>query len=354
MKKHLLFALGVLLAGTQLQAQTSVQKVLLEEHTGSWCGYCPDGHIIMDDVLNTYPNAIGVMVHNSDGMDISTGNTLSAFYVSGFPQATLNRQGDAVSRSIWMTSTSSMLSAGTTTVDVSFDSVLFNPTTRKLNVFVRASFTGNESGDIRFNGILVEDDITGSGSDYNQTNYYNSTSGHPMYGLGNPIVGYVHDKVARYYFGGAYGTAASLPTSIASGESFQKRYTYTVPASFDETKLSVIGMVSRYNGGSTADRPIINANSTSTITIVNYNVGIEEETYAFNAVYPNPTTGIVNIAPALEGLQLLTVTNMLGEIVLSKEVNMVAGSPFSIDLSDQPAGIYMLRVGSSTERIIKQ
>ncbi len=354
MKIKIFTLIIVSVLATQLHAQSSTQKVLIEEHTGSWCGYCPDGHIKMDEVLAAYPNTtIGVMVHNSDGMDFSAGNTLSAFYVGGFPQATLNRQGDAISRSLWMSTTSSLLGAGPASVAVSFDSVLYNPTTRKLNVFLRASFTGNESGDLRFNGILVEDGVTGSGSNYDQTNYYNATAGHPMYGLGNPIIGYVHDKVARAYFGGAYGTSGSLPTTITSGEEFTKQYTYTLPASVDDSQISVIGMVSRYAGNTTADREIINAESTSTITIVNYNVGIDEETQAFNAVYPNPTSGIVNINPAVDGLRLVTVTNTLGEIVFSQEFNMVAGSPVMIDISNQAAGLYVIKLGNSSQRIIK-
>ncbi len=354
MKRQLPIILGSLLLGSYLQAQTSVQKVLLEEHTGAWCGYCPDGHLILENVLSTYQNAIGVCVHNGDGMDFSAGNTLSSFYVGGFPQGTINRQGDAISRSSWMSATSSALSAGPTSLDVTFDSVLYNPTTRKLSVYIRATFTGNESGNLRFNGILVENGVTGSGSDYNQVNYYNGTSGHPLYGLGNPIVGYTHDYVARYYFGGAYGTNLSLPTSITAGETFTKLYNYTLPANIDANEIFVVGMVSRYDGSTTADREIVNANSTSNITIINYNVGVDEEASIINAVYPNPTDGIVNIAANSDGLEQLTVTNMLGEIIMNKEVNLVSGAPFSIDLTDQPAGIYLLRLGNSSQRIIKQ
>jgi hypothetical protein len=354
MKKPLLifFALGSI--GLNLSAQTSVQKVLIEEHTGAWCGYCPDGHVVMDQVLAAYPNAIGAMVHNNDGMDMGAGNTLSSFYVSGFPQATINRQGDAISRSAWNTATSNALNGGLTSVTVSFDSVLYNPVTRKLNVFIKAEFTGNESGDIRFNGILLEDDVTGTGTGFDQTNYYNGTSGHPMYGLGNPIVGYVHDKVARAYFGSAFGTPNSLPTSITAGESFQKRYTYTVPVGYDDTKLTIIGMVSRYDGSTTTSREIINVESTNVITQVNYNVGVDEQASIINAVYPNPTEGIVNIITNVDGVQPLTVTNMLGEVVLSKEVNLVSGALFSIDLTGQPAGLYLLTVGNSSQRIVKK
>lgn len=337
-----------------LGAQTSVQKVLIEEHTGAWCGYCVDGHVILDNVLSTYPNAIGVMVHNGDGMDFSAGNTVANFYVGGFPQATINRSSDAISRSAWMSTTSAQLSAGPSSVEVSFDSVLYNPTTRKLNVFVRAKFTGNESGNLRFNGILVEDGVTGTGSDYNQTNYYNGTSGHPMYGLGNPIVGYVHDKVARAYFGGAWGTVGTLPTTITAGEEYTHRFIYNVPASVDDTKMWVVGMVSRYDGTGTTQRKIINANSTSNITLVNYNVSIDEVKESINAIYPNPTSGIFNVNPAIDGEHELSIINSTGQTIFTQIYTTTAGTPVTIDITSQPAGIYMVKFGNTVQRIVKQ
>ena len=355
MKKQLLFILSIILIGTSLMAQSSPAKVLIEEHTGAWCGYCPDGHVILDQLLANNPtNTIGVMVHNGDGMDFGYGNSLSAFYVTGFPQGTINRRSAAISRNLWVSTTASILAQGPTSVTVSFDSVLYNPSLRKLNVYMKAYFTGNEAGDIRFNGILVEDAITGTGPNYDQSNYFNTTSNHPMYGLGNPIVGYVHDKVARTYFGGPFGTLNSLPTTITAGSTYIKHYTFTVPATYDDTELSVIGMVSRVAGATADDREIINSEVTDAITIINYAVGMEEDEATFNAIYPNPTQGIVNITPAVSGKQQLSVTNILGELVMSKEVNLVSGSPFSIDITAQPVGIYLLRIGNSSERIIKE
>jgi uncharacterized repeat protein (TIGR03803 family) len=71
-------------------------------------------------------------------------------------------------------------------------------------------------------------------------------------------------------------------------------------------------------------------------------------------IYPNPTTGIINISTSVNGVQFGSVTNILGELVLNKEINFVAGTPFTIDISNQPSGIYLLRVGNSIKRIIKQ
>ena len=40
------------------------KKVLLEEFTGSWCGYCPSGAEILQNLMNSY-SVIGVALHSS-------------------------------------------------------------------------------------------------------------------------------------------------------------------------------------------------------------------------------------------------------------------------------------------------
>src|SRR5262245_58440398 len=86
------------------------QKVVLEEFTGAWCGWCVDGHYKMETM--TTDNAgkfIGVCVHYGDGMQISS---YASFYdptynVSSFPSGMVNRAPDAggngtvMSRSYW-------------------------------------------------------------------------------------------------------------------------------------------------------------------------------------------------------------------------------------------------------------
>ena len=71
-------------------------------------------------------------------------------------------------------------------------------------------------------------------------------------------------------------------------------------------------------------------------------------------VFPNPTEGILNISSTVNGVQLVSVTNMLGEIILSKEINLLTGASFTIDITGQPAGIYLFRLGSSVQRIVKR
>jgi hypothetical protein len=54
-------------AGTNAQ----IKNVLLEQNTGAWCGWCVDGTVVMDEILELYGDqVIGVKVHGGDAMEI--------------------------------------------------------------------------------------------------------------------------------------------------------------------------------------------------------------------------------------------------------------------------------------------
>ena len=71
------------------------------------------------------------------------------------------------------------------------------------------------------------------------------------------------------------------------------------------------------------------------------------------AVYPNPTTGNVNIAAL--GINHVTVMNTLGQVVYDSKAD---GNMTTLDMSSYQAGVYMLRVstesGESVKLITKQ
>lgn len=54
-------------------AQAPVKRVLLEQYTGAWCGWCVDGSVVVEELLELYPDQmIGVKIHQGDGMEVKT------------------------------------------------------------------------------------------------------------------------------------------------------------------------------------------------------------------------------------------------------------------------------------------
>ncbi|MCR5646569.1 MAG: T9SS type A sorting domain-containing protein [Bacteroidales bacterium] len=66
-------------------------------------------------------------------------------------------------------------------------------------------------------------------------------------------------------------------------------------------------------------------------------------------LYPNPTTGLVNIKA--EGMKLLTVANAMGQVVLRSEVS---GDEALIDLSALGNGMYLLNITTGQGTIVKK
>lgn len=91
------------LTGRIVFAEMKYNKVaVMEEMTGTWCGYCPYGYSLMNYLVDKYngkdgnPLAVGVAVHNGDPMVINyidqgiaaIGRPLGA---DGYPSMIINR-----------------------------------------------------------------------------------------------------------------------------------------------------------------------------------------------------------------------------------------------------------------------
>jgi hypothetical protein len=316
MKKVLLFAcFAVVLAGSSM-AQFSIQKVVFEEFTGAWCQYCADGAYRAEVMDGNFPDALMIAVHVGDAMDIPEGaDTLNNYYAPAFPQALFNRSGALVSRGSWGSTMSSSLQ-GASVVTVSFDSVAYDAQNRTVTAVVRALFTGPETGDLRLSLAVTEDEVTGTGSGYNQVNADNSTPGHPYQGAGNPILGFVHKHVVRDYLGGTWGLGGIIPGTVNLGTAATHTFTYTIPANFDESKIELVAFVSKIEGTGVNDRTILNGEEFDLSSLV---VGRPEMTAATSMIeiLGNPLQERSKIIFTTEeaGNFKLEVLNMLGQQV---------------------------------------
>ena len=68
------------------------KKIVAEDATGTWCGWCPGGIEALEYLKTTYPDrAIAIGVHNQDVMAIAEYQKFIEAYVSGFPNVWYNR-----------------------------------------------------------------------------------------------------------------------------------------------------------------------------------------------------------------------------------------------------------------------
>ena len=311
----------------QLTYGQAVKKVLIEEFTGAWCGFCPDGALIMDDILATYPGqSVGLALHNGDGMVSAVGNQCINFFTTGFPSGVVDRmqaQNNALSRNVWESEAVSRMSVSAP-VSVSLEDASFDGGTNMLTVTLRAAFVSNVTGNLRTSLIISEDSVTGSGSGFNQTNYYNTTSGHPYYGAGDPIIGYVHRHVVRAAGAASYwGNNGVLPSSVSAGEEYTATYNIYINPSWDINHLHIVGLVNRFDGTSAGQREVLNAEEVAFSILTGQEEQLTRGATIFDA-YPNPFTDQVTFSFELKNTENVSmdIYNTLGQQV----ENVASGS----------------------------
>ncbi len=244
------------------------KKVILTNHSGAWAGYGPDGYVRLEQALALYGNLIGLSVHNSDAMEFPHGDILNTTYTNGYPTGLVDifkfpEESDVIlGRGVWNLRAEQRLNH-TVPVSVSVIDVSYEPANREIYATVQAEFFGHGGEDLRFNLWIVEDGVTGAGSGYDQVNYYDTIPGHPYFGAGDPIIGFVHDRTLRVMLGGAWGTEGIIPPTVADGEVFTHQYSFVLPAEYDETRIKLIGLVSRYDDADIENRAILNSDERS-------------------------------------------------------------------------------------------
>lgn len=255
-----MIALMLVIGFTNLDAQP-VKRVLLEQHTGAWCGWCVDGSYIMDELQKDYPDKlIGVKWHSGDAMQLDVYQELSqSLGVSGFPSGSVDRavfnvggQGAIMlSRSAWEQASGFMMDEAPK-VEVMLDNWYYNSATNEVTIAVKCNVLEDIDNQIAFNALLCEDDVVGpNSSQWNQKNYLSGRSGYednPYYDKPSEIVGYVHEKVVRMNFASSiFGDEGTFPATVKAGETYSFSFTKELPEvtgdPIDLNNVFIVGFV---------------------------------------------------------------------------------------------------------------
>ena len=112
--------------------------------------------------------------------------------------------------------------------------------------------------------------------------------------------------------------------------------TYTTAGSFTTTLIA-------YNEEGTLTDTV-----TLSVTVTESGVAVDENAISEISVYPNPTSSIINIAA--EGMQNITIIDMAGRVVMSKDVN----SNFeTISAEGFAKANYMVRIATADGVVVK-
>ena len=237
-------------AGITSPPASFTKKVLLEYHTAAWNGAVPDAEVKRNQVMNNYPGKVfAVAYHQSDGMQIPLFMTIDATFGSNPTYGMINRipslNNVLLNRTQWLSNTTSQLS-GTAKCGLAINSIVNGNTA---NIEVQAAFRENLTGQHTLTVYLVESDVTGSGSAFDQANNYNLDQTSPYYNLGNPIVGFKHPLVARKVLTANLGDVID-PSKLVSDGLLRKTFTADITGLVKE-KVQVIAFINKSGTSST-------------------------------------------------------------------------------------------------------
>lgn len=217
---------------------TFARKALIEDYTGTWCGWCPRVSYGIELCNDQSDNVVAVAVHNNDPMANGFGVQMeNAFNVTGFPTAYVNRAAEWAYPEPSNVNQVTNQATGTMPQGVAVNSAIKG---NNLSFMVSAGFGQNVS-----NGKLVIF-LLENGLIYNQTNYttyYGGTGGNET------INGFVHDHVLRHSFTNVLGDA--IPASeMSSGNTYRMKFDYEIPAGLvsNAAKVEIVAMLLDANG----------------------------------------------------------------------------------------------------------
>jgi hypothetical protein len=293
----------------------------------------------------------GIAVHNSDPMTLTAYDAAIGALISGYPSALVDRgavidpsqiEGDFLNRVV-------IAPEGTIV-----NGATYNSATRLLKVSVTTTMATNISGNYKVACVITEDSVTGTTTQYNQSNAYAGGASGVMGGfeaLPNPVpaaqMNYNH--VARALSPSFAGMANAYGASATTGQVFTHNFSFTLPAAWDATQIHIIGMMIEPSG-------VINNAGTATINeavangwLPGMSVGVNTIADAPDAMQlmPNPASTLTSVALNLKNDSEVSmeVYSANGKLVASKVYGKLNGAyNLPIDTQEFAKGIYFVKV----------
>jgi thiol-disulfide isomerase/thioredoxin len=219
---------------TPLTTSKFTKKVLIEDFTGTWCGWCPRVSFGIEKVEEETNQAITVAIHRGSTDPYHFGESnIGSLDDGSYPTAKLNRntlwnypEPDNVAQILHLTNEVARLG-------LSINSSLNN---NSISVEVKTTFETNLS-ELKQVVYLVEDHLNYDQANY--TDYYNGVS---------TISNFEHNNVLRKVLTNIYGDSISSTDSKKDNE-YTVDYDITIPTSVaNATNLKIVAFIVDTNG----------------------------------------------------------------------------------------------------------
>jgi len=316
----LLSSLGYISGQTIVSTTPENKNAIVEESTGIHCSYCPDGHAMLNQIIDQNPNDVFVIKFHEGGyawdcdpngghdfnnaLANQLGNMAAA---NGQPSASVNRQvfsnlsmtgGTAMSRGYWNTAISQVLQESAY-VNVGIEAEI---NANVLTVHVEAYYTASSPQSSNFLHIAItQDETIGPQLGANDFNPSYVASSSPNSNYGHNEYDYRHmDRLVDMIDGISGDEIATTST----GSFIDRTYTYTIPDMYNDVPvdLAEIEVAAFITGG---DEIINGYKVQAAYTPLAYDIAVVS--------IDSPSTGVLsdneNIIVTLENFGENTVSN---------------------------------------------
>jgi hypothetical protein len=207
---------------------TFARNAVIEDFTGTWCGWCPRVSYGIEQVEAASDRVFAIAAHSGDNMENSYSSALVSQFNPGgsYPTAVINR--DAV----WTypepdnVAQATNLATGTTSTGLSLNSMLVG---NQLKVYVSSAFAQSTTG-AKLVVLVLEDGIVASQGNY--TSYYGGV---------DPIPQFEHNHTLRHSMTNVLGDAIA---NTAANSKNQHVFDIPVPSLVnDRSKMTLVAMI---------------------------------------------------------------------------------------------------------------
>lgn len=209
------------------------RKIVMEEGTGTWCGWCVRGIETIKRMSEKYPdNFIGIGLHYGDEMDYIDNYSPILDMIGGFPGCFINRRSsDYESVSLEGAEEAVKALKDKAIAKIEASASFTDATKKQILVSTKTTFGFDKSSaKYKIAYVVVEDNV----GPYKQGNYYSGmdlSKSDYMYDWTTKasVVSIKFNDVARGIYPSATGKDGSVPTTVKKNEANSYDYTVTLP-----------------------------------------------------------------------------------------------------------------------------
>ena len=264
-------------------AETPKHKPLVEEYTGTWCGWCPGGMAAMEYLEEMFgDDFVGVALHNGDPMDVT--DNIYPNPVTEFPHHFIDRTIEGTPFEYTTNTSFSILNdykkrqnvLAPATIEL--DAQWTDEAQTAVRVTSHTSFIRNfTDSPYRLAYMLLASGLKGNTGSWRQTNYFSGNTGYSAHKYLGPLtqqpakLGDIefNDVLIQFSSVGPAAISESLPAVIQEYEPYEHTYVFDISKNTlaqDKGKLKVVAVLINTLTGEVANAERVNVGSTDAIS----------------------------------------------------------------------------------------